>query len=508
MKNRNKKTINNFGLFVVMFVGLVIAVINLTSADYKVAIDGDYWGYLAPAIESQNNNNFTLIFGRTFPYPMFLSKAIFWGELSFFYLLIIQSIMFILSGVIIFSIIVSAVSDLMEKSGFLTTILVSLISLSSSIIFYTYSPIQFFMMALRPEMVSIFISLLLIYLLIKFHNHLKHIEKINLTTLFSISVLAGGLAVLNSKFLILSGFLFLLTILSYIKKLNAINLTVVSVATLLFILPFYIQKKIDDDPQGGKAFGIELLFCTTLDIQVKNDFGNYENKIEEKLKKIALETLAKGPSGYQLLGFNPDICLYDSILSVYNLYSIPNYDKWYILDIMKANSVSAIVNNPTLFFRKIGKQVSAVLRNPYDRGLFGFSQNITIDEDLVLREKERLSKKGANYALIADQFLERSTVDMKKLKYSPPNVIVFIFAPLFIIFVYFLNHLDCSIVKRSVIPLLILLSAVLMVAIVHSFDVGRFRDQLSPLFILAGGYYWALIIGIFSKEDLKKKEVK
>ncbi len=323
----------------------------------------DTWGYIGPAVLWFDKGAFFRVGSRGILYPLFvLINLIIFNDFS--YITIIQHIIGIISGVILFLVWRNIISyfRLNNKMRLICDmfglLLMALFLFSESMIVYEHT--------LRPESIYPFFLILQVYflckLIISIKENTKHVY------------LYGPLFFLNNYFLFVFqprwGLTVILNLIVYIICFIVIKRSIIKKSLILLIVPIILAFVLIYAPQNiliknetaTKSFLSGMIFFAhskIIDKQLEkdikdNNFIKYDKEILKKLRGYYKEEFNKKQTKHKYLGFLHNNFYYGPA-NKYLRSKIPKkeYKQFCIYYFKKA-----IFNNPFMYFKKVLLELS------------------------------------------------------------------------------------------------------------------------------------------------------
>lgn len=341
------------------------------------AIDGDFWGYLGPAISLVSKHEFVHIYGRRFIYPLFLSACLkLFGKIEA--IAVVQHFLGFF-GVIFIYLSFGRLAKIQEsktKEAFLrlvSLVVVGAIFLGETQLFYAHQ--------IRPEFFFVFIwvcfSGLAIFVFTKNPIHEKSNRPVYLLLgLVLLSAFNTALYLIRAQWILACvgnlavGALYLFAQNTYtgIQRWGAVFLVLI-VAPASLLIPEKILASKDESSLGYAAktlFGIHLdivLNYMNYDLEDKNT-DPFPYPLVKKARDEIQHILNDVPvGGFETLKFNAD----------YFFYNSPTFEK--IEDELKSSGSSrrqfyysyfweAVRHDPWAYLKKIKGQLAFLVKKP------------------------------------------------------------------------------------------------------------------------------------------------
>ena len=471
-------------------------------------LTGDAWGYLGSAILKFDTGNFFHIAGRSFPYPLFILVVLKVFN-DFSYICIIQHIIGIISGIILFFIwceiyrLFSVKKRIFPFYKLVGLLLMGLYLFSeSSIVLEHY---------LLRESIYPFFLLLQVYFFIKFVVYIRDKSKLVYIT--------GILFFINNYFLFIFqprwGFTLFFNILIYIicffkiKKLLWKKILLLWIVPILacFILIYVPENFIMKNETATKSFLYSQIFFShakIIDIELKKDvidnkFTKYDKEILKKLRVYFKEVFDVKKGGLTHIGYNANSLIYGKARNYLDNKLI---GKEYI-EFCRYYFIKAVLKHPLIYLRKVLLELSLFYNF---KGTMYPQREFKIDRKVLNYSYDQLPKLSTNYFpyrsyLDALRNFKKSYYDFNEIRFPGVRLFFMLLSKMYLIcfvsfFILFIKQLiDYFKTKKYsneflfgiIVFILFMYNFCINLtnAIIYTLDVGRYIDDQFILVILS-----------------------
>ncbi len=486
---------NIFVLFLTAFVTW-----RYVPAMNAVALDPDYYGYLRPAVSLAEDHEMRLIYARTFGYPLFLAGFLAF-DIPWKYLAQVQGLLTCLTGALIYFTLDRASDRIFPNPGWRVFLGTRLMALWLAYTFWTYTQVFELAYGLRPEALTIFCAALATYCLADMCTGRR-------LWLNAVVIAACGAALLALKpsFFVFVGFMSLAAIIVAWRKGRpsaraGLGLIIVSLPLAAFVANGYWQSKYD--APTARKFVAGGLVCTYADMvrdYLREDARQRGSTPpadvrDARLLPVLDRYLALGPEGYPLQGFNGNTCFYNA---EYGIFSTLDQNLKETSDYLLHLYFRAALDSPLRIVKRVGKQFLYSFVTPWIKD---FGRDIKYDATGFLAgvdaEIARMNGHPGYFTDSMKKFVQSLhqapllTLDILP-KILPPNRLLFTFALCLVgISMLFGRARENWLMVLAL--LFYVMSAGAMVAILVTFDVSRYIDNIVPCYLAATGIFLLLL---------------
>lgn len=447
-------------------------------------VDADTRGYIYPAFNALEGNGLTLIYARPFVYPLMLAAVgyVTGGIENVIYVhffIFFATCYLIYLTCLNFAQVVQTNFD--KKISYYFNFIFSILF---CYLFYASGYQVYMASSARPEIITSFFTVFIIYLIIKQFNSSSLLVKVALSILV---VLSGSILMFTTQkwslFLIVvfAGSQYILYIsVKNLKKYIVFLIPSAAIYSSVFLTNAYLVNKYDADMT--KIFGPTVLACSNLDIIAKNIQQNSYDEFDPRLLGdiVKLYDQSASTAGYDRLGFNIDVCLYnqtENIVSLFARNNIDTYEK--IKDASNKMALDAITNNVDLFVLRVLNQIFVPLTEVFETASYNIDGSYKIEH--VNDKQTLMDLDNGEYH---NKFINSGIVS-GAMHYDVPSALFFvdsikrnyilIFSILnFIIIANFLLSRNTREIAIYALSFMVYGASVLPVAMTHSFDIGRY----------------------------------
>lgn len=447
-------------------------------------VDGDSRGYIYPAFRALEGEGLALIYSRPFVYPLILAAVgYFTGGIE--NIIYVHFFIFFSTCYLIYLTCMNLAKFMQVSFGGKIYYYFNFVfSLLFCYLFYI-SGYQIYMVStVRPEIFTSFFSVLLIYLITKQLN--SNYLWVNVFSALSVALFGSILMFATQKWSLfsivafsISQSLLYLNFNNFKKYFIFFALSGMIYASLFFTNFILVNKY---DPDYSKVFGPTVLACSNLDIIASNiqqkKYAEFDGRLLGDM--VQLYNQSASASGYDRLGFNIDICLYnqpDNILTVFAKNGIVSYDE--IRDVANKMAFDAIKNNIDLFFYRILSQIFVPLNDIFVKGYYNIDgsykiQTVNNSNTLLDLSNGEYHSKFINNEIVSSKIeyhIPKSFffVDFIKTNY----ILIFAILNSIIILNFFISR-NAKPIAVYALAFLLYGASVLPVAMTHSFDIERY----------------------------------
>ena len=333
----------------------------LSATPHVLILTPDSYGYLGPSLSALSGTGFSHVYGRGFVYPLVIyGSLIAFGSLSG--LIYLQAACYLATLVMLI-----ALLWLYRTSTLVTGILSFLLTA----IYLAYAPLTIYTQAVMPEVFWSFLAVLSTFALIV-------AQRIRGGVLFgvmmAVAIYANWANVLvKPQWLLAAAFLTLvwLAVLftSRLRWKVTLLLAMVTLVLTTLVLPerHLIAKY---DVAQSALFAPKSLFCNHADIIVRasaDDSTFWAGQPADFARDIMTRlraTVAQGPHGWFLLGFDGDMCMYgennpEVFVRKQFADDVPSMRAFYVSTFLRA-----IATEPLTYAGKIGQQMWFAMAQP------------------------------------------------------------------------------------------------------------------------------------------------
>lgn len=459
----------------------------------------DSWGYLHPALQWASGRDLELIYGRTIGYPAGLGLMLKIGGMDFVPLLqtvaAAITVCFTLLG---FNIAYGPMVRGRPMGG----VFIGLVTLIGGIALFCYQPLINHAQSMATESLGAFsMSLAGLCLLVAVFT------KIRPNALYAIvflGAISAGFSLFvrphNAAFAVLVWLGLCLTL--FLNRKLRLWPRVAVAAAACGVIVFGLaapQAALKDkyDP-AGDLFGPVTFFCNHAPI-VDSEVPDLieDKKTAAKIDAILDKTVALGPNGWTTLGYNGDYCFYLSDLT--KLLS-----EHFKGDIAQSRAflmtafLHGVRDDPLAYAQKVVRQVAVALSAPlYNYGAVFVHTRKFYDEFEQTGEYGRFALNHVAPEGADPKPLLRSAAPIHEFGRAVLGTLNKVAIPVLVLVVMFLlidllrwrlGNLDTARFVQSWLPICLIfglyLSSVMIVAISHTFDTGRYLEAIAPTALL------------------------
>lgn len=468
---------------------------NLISSGRGFVFWPDSIGYLSPLADWQAGRGFTAWYGRSFLYPAFL--ALFMQEHNSYIPVLFAQIMMQGTVIILAGLLAGAVERRMKCQSTGWSLLARGVLLIGLVSFDFNPTLLGLVHTLMPETMFVFmlaLQCLIVWVAIHTNNKILKCAGVAGISFF------GFMLILVKPHYLLAAFVLpcAVTIMLH-RQVAARYLLVAVLLGSAAAIPFHLfdgQLKKQFDPVTSVVFGPRSLFCNNLDV-LNAGFERGAGDILEIRPQVD-SILGAGPNGWRVLGFDGDACMYGDLgrkISSHFKGSLPAEVAYYY-----ETYISAALRAPDMVAFRFARQVAAALALPLPNGLAKLTNDC------------RALQGAAQRGLLFERLLAECKLSEGKRVvgfYIKPYAFNFLFGAIFGVglllflvkrkFVFWIEAGQAgSFIHVCVISLMSSGSFVVLVGLVHSFDVFRYMAIISPMIFML---FSCMTVWIFSRRD-------
>jgi glycosyltransferase involved in cell wall biosynthesis len=341
---------------------VVATALWLSQAPHVLILWPDSYGYLAPSLSALSGGDFTHVHGRGFVYPLVVYGSLLaFDNLSG--LIYVQAACYFATLVLLITLL------WVFRTG---SIVAGALSFLLAVVYLGYAPLTDLIQAVMAEVFWSFLAVLSTAALI-LAQRVK--SGATFVVLMAVSLYASSANFLvKPQWLFAAAFLtFVWLIVLFTAELRAkwtMLLAMAALVTSTLVVP-EICLAAKYDARSSSLFAPKTLFCNHADIIVRasaDDPGFWAGQpaefAQDTMTKLQA-TVALGPRGWPLLGFDGDVCMYgennpDALVRRQFSDDLPSMRAFYLSTFLRA-----VAAEPLAYGRKIGWQMWSVLQQPF-----------------------------------------------------------------------------------------------------------------------------------------------
>lgn len=470
----------NFYKFLVVAITCA-ALINLVFSGFGFVFWPDSIGYLGPLADWQAGRGFTSWYGRGFLYPAFLAVLIQDGDN---YLRVLFAQMFLLGSVFVFA------GWLVWRCGcFLDYLPAWRVLLAKGLLIFGLMSFDFNSAQLSlvhtamPEtLFAAFVALQCFLMWMTLHSTRVQGQFVGLA---GVTFIGLFLILIKPHFLATALILPVILAMMLRRQLARRYLLLSILLGCIVSAPFHLfdqQLKAKYDPRTSKTFGPKTLFCNNLDVLEVA----FQRGLDDKLmvRPEVREILKSGTNGWDTLGFDGDKCMYGELgrtLSSHFKGKLDAEVRYYYL-----TYISAVQVAPDMVLRRFTRQLKKVMTSALPSHYERTNDCQPLDS---MTNRSILFKKVLAKCLEHDGY----RIDFFAIT---PKVFNLLYVSLLccgilwfgLRWMYFGSKgatKSASCFNVNVATLLAMFSYVLLVGLVHSFDIFRYLAIIAPLIFMS-----------------------
>jgi hypothetical protein len=478
------------GVWFIAIATTIYALYEWYSVPVTTLFEPDSLGYINPALSALAGGPLTITSTRSFVYPGFI-LAILATFGSIPALIYAQAILCLATAAMVATLPLAA--SIGTKITPAARILRAYLGAGSLLLFYHYGPLAYSIHAVMPEMLYTTLSTMVFMLLILSF-------RLTSTTLTIICCVVGIYITIANFYvkpswgvaMVLSVLIFVFRIIierSVALFIRSSIVLLTAIISLITLTTTNINLSEAYDRYNYKVFGPLTLFCHHAPLII-NYIDNHinDNYILSELKNDLTEIISKGPGhdNYNILGYDPNICLYGKIrLPIDNEFS-QDPDK--ISHFLAQIFFHAVLEYPSTYVSKVVMHFIDAINHP----MVDISTSMPFNDKSV-PSVEKIQPIVNSYLFsdrtifigVAAPLLESGVgISVLNIINDTFVIIIVIALSIFTIDLVLMKNMRLTIVRRwtpAGLALGLLVAAIMVVAISNTFDVSRYRYPLFPL---------------------------